>query len=133
HLRSVCPNCGEPNFCTPPRGDHDRADQRTMICTNFHVAEISNAPLRALGPDRFFVAKFLTPRRWDIVVFRYPDDPAVLYCMRLVGLPGDRIEIKEGAVWADGKRLDPPEDLKRIEYQSGAGEWLTDLWGTPNR
>jgi signal peptidase I len=39
------------------------------------------------------------PGRWDVVVFRYPEDPEVSYIKRLVGLPGETIRIYHGDVY----------------------------------
>jgi signal peptidase I len=48
---------------------------------------------------------FGEPQRYDIVVFRYPDDENVLYVKRIVGMPGETLEIRNGEVFvtcADG-------------------------------
>ncbi len=42
------------------------------------------------------------PKRGEVVVFRYPPDPAVNYIKRLVGLPGDRIEIRDDQILING-------------------------------
>ena len=51
-----------------------------------------------------------SPKRGDIVVFRYPIDDALgkntHYIKRIIGLPGEKVEIKEGAVYIDGKKLE---------------------------
>ncbi len=39
------------------------------------------------------------PERWDVVVFRYPEEPEVSYIKRLVGLPGETIRISHGDVF----------------------------------
>lgn len=44
--------------------------------------------------------------RYDILTFITPDDPDVTYIKRLIGLPGETIEVKEGKVYADGVELD---------------------------
>lgn len=44
--------------------------------------------------------------RYDILTFIAPDDPDITYIKRLVGLPGETIEVKEGKVYADGVELD---------------------------
>jgi len=49
--------------------------------------------------------------RGDIAVFRSPLDPSVDYIKRIVGLPGDRIQIKSGILHIDGE----PVERKRIE------------------
>lgn len=46
------------------------------------------------------------PERYDIVVFKYPDDESVLYIKRIIGMPGETISIKDGNVYVveeDGK------------------------------
>lgn len=105
-----------------------------MICRNFHVAEVPNADRRVADGDRFLVAKFLQPRRWDLVVFRYPENPSTLYVMRLVGLPSEKIRIQDGAVWANGTRLTVPESINGIEYLSKPLGWnFASLWGSVDR
>lgn len=42
------------------------------------------------------------PERFDIVIFRYPDDPEQFFIKRVIGLPGETVEIKNGKVYIDG-------------------------------
>lgn len=46
--------------------------------------------------------------RGDIVVFWYPQDPDKSFVKRVIGLPGELVEIREGAVYIDGKLLQEP-------------------------
>jgi signal peptidase I len=59
--------------------------------------------------ERIFINKFVyhfeTINRGDIVVFHYPYDPSKSYIKRVIGLPGDRIEIVDGQVFVNGKAL----------------------------
>lgn len=44
--------------------------------------------------------------RYDIVIFTPPDFPDEVYIKRLIGLPGETIEVRDGEVYADGVKLD---------------------------
>lgn len=49
------------------------------------------------------------PQRQQIVIFQPPFDPnAPNYVKRVIGVPGDSIEVHDGAVWVNGRRLDEP-------------------------
>ncbi|MGB4661488.1 MAG: signal peptidase I [Mobilitalea sp.] len=48
---------------------------------------------------------FSDPERGDIVVFPYPDDESIDYIKRIIGLPGETIEGKDGYVYIDGVKL----------------------------
>lgn len=58
------------------------------------------------------------PKRWDIVVFRSvePDEPRKILIKRVVGLPGERIHIYNGKIYADGEPLELPEDMPDVHY-----------------
>ncbi|OGX44695.1 MAG: signal peptidase I [Omnitrophica WOR_2 bacterium RIFCSPLOWO2_12_FULL_51_8] len=45
------------------------------------------------------------PQRGDVIVFIYPEDPKKDFIKRLVGIPGDTVEIKNGTVYINGKPL----------------------------
>lgn len=48
------------------------------------------------------------PRRFDIVVFQYPVDPSKDFIKRVIGLPGDTIQITDKKVHVNGKPIDEP-------------------------
>jgi signal peptidase I len=52
-----------------------------------------------------FVYRFESVARGDVVVFRYPRDPAKSYIKRVIGVPGDHIVIDRGRVLVNGRRL----------------------------
>jgi signal peptidase I len=131
HWRGICPVCGSPNYGPPVDDQVAEFDSPPMICDNFHVSQDSEHENDVYGSDRFLVCKFLKPRRWDLVVFWYPEEPATLYVKRLVGLPGEEIVILDGAVWANGQKLTPPDSIHGIEYIGEESEFGR-TWGTPS-
>jgi signal peptidase I len=69
--------------------------------------------------DRIFVNKFIYPlREWigdkepikrgDIVVLLYPDDPSKSYIKRVVGLPGEEVNVENGKLYINGMQIDEP-------------------------
>jgi len=62
--------------------------------------------------ERIFVNKFVYRiekiSRKDIVVFWYPKDPSKSYIKRIVGMPGDVVEIRSGIVYVNDEQLDEP-------------------------
>src|SRR5882672_8672944 len=51
-----------------------------------------------------------SPQRGDVVVFRYPRDPSINYIKRLVGLPGDHVEVRDDRLYVNGKAV--PFEIK---------------------
>ena len=49
-----------------------------------------------------------SPQRGDVVTFKDLKDPNLIYAKRIVGLPGEEIEIKEGQVYVNGQLLNEP-------------------------
>ncbi len=91
---------------------------------------------RTLEPDQYVLVDKLTPRfddykRGDIVVFDPPDawvtgGPKVPYIKRVIGVPGDRIEIKDARVYVNGVPLDEPYiyDLQPTTASGPVDAWL---------
>ena len=44
-----------------------------------------------------------SPERGDIVIFRYPDNEEELYVKRVIGLPGETVDIRDGYIYIDGR------------------------------
>lgn len=50
-----------------------------------------------------WLVQWSAPKRGDVVVFRYPENPDVYYIKRLIGLPGDKVESRNGRVTVNGQ------------------------------
>ncbi|WP_374304806.1 signal peptidase I [Ferrovibrio sp.] len=105
---------------------------RTVAYEPFHIPSESMLPTLLVG-DYVFVSKYAygyskysllfsppifegrilgsEPKRGDVVVFRWPHDPSVDYIKRLIGLPGDRIQMREGVLYLNGE----PVKRRRVE------------------
>ncbi len=55
---------------------------------------------------------FREPKRGEVVVFRYPNDPSVFYIKRILGLPGEEVDVAGGVVAIDGDTVDERAYLK---------------------
>lgn len=61
------------------------------------------------------VYKFSEPKRGDLIVFKTtPDDNASLHIKRVIGLPGEKIQIRDGRILIDGKTYKEGRDLPKI-------------------
>jgi signal peptidase I len=77
-------------------------------------------------PGRIF---FHAPRRGDIIVFKLPKDGNTDYIKRLVGLPGDRIQVRDGVLNINGKPL-PQQVVRRLivddRYSPEPATWVRE-------
>lgn len=46
------------------------------------------------------------PRRGEVIVFRHPQETSQIFIKRVVGISGDRIEIKKGELWINGQKAE---------------------------
>lgn len=93
---------------------------RAFVFEPFRIPSDSMMPT-LLDGDFIFVSKFSyglklpvlntkvvetgSPKRGDVIVFHKPSEPSVNYIKRLIGLPGDKIEIKGDGVWVNGAAM----------------------------
>ena len=61
------------------------------------------------------------PERFDIVIFKYPDDETKTYIKRVIGLPGETVEIRDGKVYINGSS-EPLDDSFCPETPDGKGD-----------
>ena len=96
----------------------------TFVAQAFRVQGTSMEPLLRDG-DRIvvnkFVYRFQPIERGDIVVFWYPQDPSVSFIKRIVGLPGDLIEIRSGRVFVNDEPV--PEGYLREDFRDQSSHY----------
>ena len=80
----------------------------TFVVQAFYIPSGSMEPTLMVD-DRILVAKFVyrfePVHRGDVIVFRYPLNPQRDFVKRVIGLPGDRVQLKDGVVHLDGTVL----------------------------
>jgi signal peptidase I len=96
---------------------------RTFVVEPFNIPSGSMIPTLLIG-DFLFVSKFSygysrfsfpyspplfsgrlfgsMPKRGDVAVFKYPRDDSTDYIKRIIGLPGDRVQMRGGQLWVNG-------------------------------
>ena len=124
HKRVECPTCG----ATFPFGvaydtdddanSEELARGRTRaLCPNCGQKAIDLSEVPRNHGDQLLVNKqaylYRAPQRWEIVVFRNPAKPTEAYVKRVVGLPGEKIQLHEGDVIIDGQRVRKDFDRQR--------------------
>jgi signal peptidase I len=127
HLR--CLACGYP-FDLGPRGE---GAWPLGSCTNCDTEVPEESKVTISNGDRILVAKclyqFIEPNRWDVVVFKNPLNPQENYIKRLVGRPGEQVEIVDGDIYIDGRIARKPPKVQdelwmpvyENDYQPSAG------------
>ena len=81
----------------------------TFVAQAFRVQGTSMLPLLE-DSERIIVNKFIYRfhpiQRGDVVVFWYPKDPSVSFIKRVVGVPGDTVELRRGSLFVNERRVD---------------------------
>ncbi len=85
-------------------GDH-------LLVNKFIFGPTATALERTLMPVR-------DPRRGDVVVFKFPDEPERDFIKRVIGLPGETLELRSKKVYVDGRPLDEPY----VHFLEGASD-----------
>lgn len=107
---------------------------KTFALQAMHVPTGSMEPtlMGAHGPvagDRLIANQFTYlfggPSRWEIAIFEFPLLRETYFVKRIVGLPGETVEIRDGDVWIDGRIAGKPDVVQ-------AGLWV-ELFPQPAR
>lgn len=116
---------------------------RTVLIEPYKIPSSSMIPTLEIG-DQIFVHKFIygvripflnkvpfvivrEPRRGDVVVFENPHNASIDLIKRVVGLPGDKIEIRNKLLYVNGQEqpLKVEREKEVIHDQNAAGVWET--------
>ncbi len=80
----------------------------TLVIVNAVIPSASMEPTIMTGDHIFgnrLAYKFGDPQRYDIIIFRYPDDESQLFIKRIIGMPGDTVEIRDGDVFINNSEI----------------------------
>jgi signal peptidase I len=111
HMDLVCSQCGHQYRTGASVENRDlnwfnREVTRTRcpICSfTTKLDKESNPNHKSFNGDRILVSKFAyqiaEPERWDVIVFKFPGEAKINYIKRLIGLPGETIQIRHGDIY----------------------------------
>jgi signal peptidase I len=119
---------------------------RAFVVEAFQIPSGSMIPTLEVG-DHIFVAKFSyglsipftdkkifeysSPKRGDVIVFKFPQDHSTDYIKRVVGLPGDRLELRHNELFINDRPM-PREHAGIYRYNEGGRRGIeeheSDLW-----
>ncbi len=107
---------------------------RTFFIQAFKIPTGSMIPTLLVG-DKILVNKFIygikipftdlrileirDPKRGDVIVFKYPEEPKKDFIKRLVALEGEKLLISEGKIYVNGKALENSLFGQRYYYNRG--------------
>src|SRR5437763_2723918 len=108
---------------------------RAFVVEAFQIPSGSMIPTLEVG-DHIFVSKFsyglsipftdtkilqyAEPQRGDVIVFKFPQDHSTDYIKRVVGLPGDTVETRQGQLYVNGNEIHRERERRPCRYNESA-------------
>lgn len=68
-----------------------------------------------------WLMKFRSPKRGEVIVFKYPEDKSTFFIKRVVGLPGDKVAFKKGNIYINDEKVE-----LEAPKEEGNFAWLRD-------
>ena len=81
-------------------------EENLLIGDHLLVNKMVYSPSLGAFEDKLLPKKPI--ERGDVIVFKYPDDPTRDFIKRVIGLPGETLELRNKVVYVNGKPLDEP-------------------------
>jgi signal peptidase I len=102
HQRSL-----KPTICRCPSCGHYQSTSRTTpIVSGDQIVVLK------------WIYQFSEPKRWDVIVFKYPANPSKNYIKRLIGRPGETVEIIDGDIYINGEISRKPPKVQNDLWMS---------------
>lgn len=90
----------------------------TFVIVNAVIPSASMEPTIMTGDHIFgnrLAYKVGAPERYDIIIFRYPDDESQLFIKRVIGMPGDTVEFRDGDVFVNGSDIPLSDEFCSVQ------------------
>ncbi|MBF0207957.1 MAG: signal peptidase I [Oligoflexia bacterium] len=86
-------------------------------------------PFSDLFSDPVYISESKRPERGDVIVFKYPKDPSINYIKRVIGLPGDTVEMRDKVVYINGNPITPHaiEEPKAKKYMEDMDDKFKEM------
>lgn len=97
---------------------------------NIHISSGSMEP--TMATDSYSICdrqiyRHSEPQRYDIIVFRYPLDKNLLYIKRIIGLPGEHVEIIDGEIYINHQNEPISEDYLKEKWSTDNNGYIFDI------